>query len=101
MSPQCSTKSGASRAMAAYTRLSRSARPPGGRPTCVSVTRANRRLMRHPPLLLVLDLARLVDAQTVVTSKLDRSQGVKLACHDKHALQEEVCRAVVSRSQDQ
>lgn len=36
----------------------------------------------------------------MVTSKLDKNTDVKQACHDKCALQEEVCRAVVSRSQD-
>ena len=46
MSPQCSTKSGARRAMAAYTGRSRSTEAPVI-PTCVSVTMANRRLMRH------------------------------------------------------
>ena len=35
-----------------------------------------------------------------MTSKLDKSQNVKQACHDKYALHKEDCRAVVSRSQD-
>src|SRR5689334_20050594 len=47
MSPQCSTKSGARRAMAAYTGRSRSTEA-AVIPTCVSETMANRRLIaRH------------------------------------------------------